>query len=150
VVYFSIVVQKNYLRPMKTSVFREASFNAAHRLYNPKWTNEKNDEIFGLCNNPNYHGHNYDLIVKVTGYVDAETGFVIDLKLLGDIMKEKVCDRYDHRNLNLDFEEFKTLNPTAENIARVIYEIIRPEINSELEVKVILYETPRNYVEYPA
>ena len=135
---------------MKTSVFRKASFNAAHRLYNPKWTNEKNDDIFGLCNNPNYHGHNYDLIVKVTGYVDAETGFVIDLKLLGDIMKEKVCDRYDHKNLNLDFEEFKSLNPTAENIARVIYEILRPEINSELEVKVILYETPRNYVKYPA
>ncbi|MBC7863493.1 MAG: 6-carboxytetrahydropterin synthase [Bacteroidia bacterium] len=135
---------------MKTSVFRKASFNAAHRLYNPKWSNEKNDEIFGLCNNPNFHGHNYDLIVKVTGYVDAETGYVIDLKLLSDIIKEKVTDRYDHRNLNLDFEEFKTLNPTAENIARVIYELLRSEINSELDLKIILYETPRNFVEYPA
>jgi 6-pyruvoyltetrahydropterin/6-carboxytetrahydropterin synthase len=135
---------------MKTSVFRKASFNAAHRLYNPKWSDEKNDEIFGLCNNPNFHGHNYDLIVKVTGYVDAETGYVIDLKLLNDVIKEKVTDRYDHRNLNLDFEEFKTLNPTVENIARVIYELLRSEIDSELDLKVILYETPRNFVEYPA
>ena len=135
---------------MKTSVFRKSSFNAAHRLYNPKWSNQKNDEVFGLCNNLNYHGHNYDLIVNVTGYINPETGFVIDLKLLGDIVKEKICDRYDHKNLNLDFEEFKLLNQTAENIAKVIYEILRQEISPELDIQITLYETPRNYVVYPS
>ena len=133
----------------KTSVYRKAHFNAAHRLNNPNWNEQKNDEVFGLCNNPSYHGHNYDLIVKVTGYVNPETGYVIDMKDLSDLIKSEIEERFDHKNLNLDTIEFKNLNPTAENIARVIFEILRPEISVDLDLQIRLYETPRNFVEYP-
>lgn len=135
---------------IKTTVCRKAHFNAAHRLHNPKWSEEKNKSIFGKCNNPNYHGHNYDLIVKVTGEVDEETGFVVDMKELKTLIKQEVLERFDHKNLNLDTEEFKSLNPTAENIARIIYELLRPGINSEHSLSVTLYETKRNFVEYGA
>jgi 6-pyruvoyltetrahydropterin/6-carboxytetrahydropterin synthase len=133
---------------MKVSVFRTASFNAAHRLHNPKWDEETNKEVFGLCNNPNYHGHNYTLEVKVTGDIDPETGYVIDLKHLKSIISENVTERFDHRNLNLDVEEFRTLNPTAENIAVVIWNLLRKKLAYNLELTVRLYETERNYVEY--
>lgn len=135
---------------MRLSVYRKEHFNAAHRLHNPNWSDEKNKEVFGLCNNPNYHGHNYDLIVKVTGEVNPETGYVIDLKILKDIIKEEVTSKFDHKNLNLDTEEFKNLNPTAEHIAFVIYNKIRAKLNNQLDLNVTLYETERNFVEYPA
>ncbi len=135
---------------MRVSVYRKEHFNAAHRLHNPKWSDEKNAAVFGKCNNPNYHGHNYDLTVKLTGEVDEETGYVYDMKVLSDLIKAHVSDRFDHKNLNLDTEEFKNLNPTAENIAVVIYNILREKIDAQYELKVILYETERNYVEYPA
>lgn len=134
----------------KVAVFRKEHFNAAHRLNNPNWSEQKNKEVFGKCNHPNYHGHNYDLIVKVTGFVDEETGYLMDMKILSDIIKHKVLDRFDHMNLNIDVEEFANLNPTAENIAMVIYNLIEPEIDPALELKILLYETERNYVEYPA
>lgn len=134
----------------KIAVFRKEHFNAAHRLNNPSLSNEENAILFGKCNHVNYHGHNYELIVKVTGEVDEKTGYVIDTKILSELIKKLVIDRFDHRNLNLDVEEFKNLNPTAENIAIVIYNILRPVIAINLELKVILYETERNYVEYPA
>ena len=134
---------------MKVAVYRKAHFNAAHRLYNPEWTFEKNEAVFGKCNNPNWHGHNYDLEVKVVGEIDPETGYVIDLKILKDIIKEQVTDRFDHRNLNLDTEEFKNLNPTAENIAVVCYNLIREKLDDKFELYIRLYETPRNFVEYP-
>lgn len=134
---------------MTTSVVRKVTFHSAHRLYNPKWDEQKNNEVFGLCNNPNYHGHNYDLHVKVTGEIDPETGFVMDLKVLSDLLQSEIVERFDHRNLNLDTPEFKNLNPTAENIAKVIYDLIRPKINAQQKIQVILYETPRNYVIYP-
>ncbi len=133
----------------KTALTRCEHFNAAHRLHNPHWDDKKNKQIFGKCNNKNYHGHNYDLEVKVIGYCDPETGYLMDAKLLSDLIKELILDRFDHKNLNLDTEEFKQLNPTAENIARVIYNLLRPKINEELTLKIILYETERNYVEYP-
>jgi len=133
---------------MNVSVYRKEHFNAAHRLHNPNWSEEKNKAIFGLCNNPNYHGHNYELIVKVTGPVDPETGFVIDLKILKDIIKTYVLDCFDHKNLNLDIPQFKDLNPTAENIAIVIWQLIRPHITKEMDLTVKLYETPRNFVEF--
>ena len=135
---------------MKLSVYRKEHFNAAHRLHNPNWSDEKNQEIFGKCNNPNYHGHNYDLIVKVTGEVDPETGYVIDLKILKDIIKHNILDKFDHKNLNLDTVEFRELNPTAENIAIVIWHILREELDTKFDLKVTLYETERNFVEYPA
>jgi 6-pyruvoyltetrahydropterin/6-carboxytetrahydropterin synthase len=135
---------------MRVSVFRRAHFNAAHRLYNPKWSNEKNDEVFGLCNNANYHGHNYELEVKVTGEVDPETGYVIDIKILKDLIYDKIELRFDHKNLNLDTEEFQNLNPTAENICYVIWNILREELPKKFDLSVRLFETPRNYVEYPA
>ena len=135
---------------MRISAYRKAHFNAAHRLHNPNWSEQKNQEVFGLCNNPNYHGHNYELEVKVTGEVDPETGYLIDLKFLKDIIKEKVERRFDHKNLNLDTEEFKHLNPTAEHICFVIWQILRRELDEQYELAVRLYETPRNYVEYPA
>lgn len=135
---------------MRISAFRKAHFNAAHRLHNDKWSDEKNKEIFGLCNNPLYHGHNYELEVKLTGEVDPETGFLYDLKILKDIIKEHVENHLDHKNLNLEVEEFKDLNPTAENICFVIYNILRSKIESEYEITVKLWETPRNYVQYPA
>lgn len=135
---------------MKTAVFRKGTFNAAHRLHNPTWSDEKNTEIFGLCNNQNYHGHNYDLIVKVVGDVDPETGYVIDLKWLNELIKEEVEERFDHKNLNMDTAEFKNLNPTAENIARVIYTILREKLDKNLDLFITLYETERNFVTYPA
>ena len=134
---------------MKTAVYRKANFNAAHRLHNPKWDDKTNNEIFGLCNNPNYHGHNYDLLVKLVGNVDPETGYVFDLKILNDIIKSEIIERFDHKNLNLDTQEFKKLNPTAENIARIIYELLRAKIDEVFGLEITLYETPRNYVVYP-
>jgi 6-pyruvoyltetrahydropterin/6-carboxytetrahydropterin synthase len=133
---------------MKVTVCRKAHFNAAHRLYNPEWDNAYNTEVFGKCNNPNYHGHNYDLIVKVCGEIDPKTGFVIDIKVLKDIIERSVIERFDHRNLNLDISEFKNLNPTAENIAVVIWNILRTEIDRKLALKIVLFETERNFVEY--
>ncbi|MBC8046796.1 MAG: 6-carboxytetrahydropterin synthase [Fimbriimonadaceae bacterium] len=134
---------------MKTAVYRRATFNAAHRLYNPKWDNVTNDKIFGLCNNPNYHGHNYILIVKLIGDIDPETGYVIDLKILKDLIKEEVIEPFDHNNLNLDVPEFKNLNPTAENIAKVIYEKLRSRLETKYDIQIRLYETENNFVEYP-
>lgn len=134
---------------MKLSVFRKAHFNSAHRLFNKKWSFEKNKEVFGLCNNPNYHGHNYDLIVKVTGEIDPETGYVIDLKILKDIIEQEVMERFDHKNLNLDVAEFQELIPTVENIAVVIYNLIRKRLDKKYDVQIRLYETERNFVEYP-
>lgn len=135
---------------MKVAVFRKEHFNAAHRLHNPKWSKEKNESIFGKCNNEYYHGHNYELIIKVSGEPDPDTGYVYDMKVLSDIIKDNVTDKFDHRNLNLDVEEFKDLNPTAENIAVVIYNILRDKIEPRFDLKVTLYETERNFVEYPA
>ncbi len=134
----------------RLSVYRKEHFNAAHRLFNPTWSDEQNDKIFGKCNNPNFHGHNYDLIVKLTGEIQPDTGYVFDLKILSDILKRDVLDIFDHKNLNLDVDFFKNLNPTAENIAVVIYDILRPQIDKKLELKIKLFETERNYVEYPA
>lgn len=134
----------------KISVIRKEHFNAAHRLFNPGWSDEKNQEIFGKCNNPNYHGHNYDLLVKLTGFPDPKTGYVFDLKVLSDIIKENILDKFDHKNLNLDVEYFKNLNPTAENIVVVIYDILRQKLDEKFDLKITLFETERNYVEYPA
>ncbi|HET8859077.1 6-pyruvoyl trahydropterin synthase family protein [Marivirga sp.] len=134
---------------MKVAVFRKEHFNAAHRLNNPSWSEEKNQKVFGKCNNPNFHGHNYELIVKVTGEVDPETGYVMDMKVLSDLIKDRVLNRFDHKNLNLDTEEFSNLNPTAENIAIVIFNLLREKIDSNKELRIRLYETERNYVEYP-
>ena len=133
----------------KVAVYRKTHFNAAHRLHNPDWDDATNQKVFGKCNNPNFHGHNYDLIVKVVGEVDPRTGYVMDMKLLKDVMKAQVLDRFDHKNLNLDTEEFKNLNPTAENIAIVIWEILREHLDPKLELTVRLYETERNFVEFP-
>lgn len=134
---------------MKTAVYRKEHFNAAHRLYNPKWTFDENEAYFGKCNNPNFHGHNYELIVKVVGETDPDTGYVVDMKWLSKLIKEKVLVKFDHKNLNLDTEEFATLNPTAENMARVIWELLRLHIDGKYDLKIFLYETERNYVEYP-
>lgn len=134
----------------KTAVFRREHFNAAHRLYNPAWDEASNERVFGKCAWPNYHGHNYELEVRVVGYPDPDTGYVMDTKLLSDLIQREVHARFDHRNLNLDTEEFRHLNPTAENIARVIFELLRPHIAAELDLQIRLYETPRNFVEYPA
>lgn len=133
---------------MKVTVSRKAQFNAAHRLYNPEWSFEKNEAVFGKCSNPNFHGHNYQLIVSVKGTIDPDTGYVIDMKDLKALIKEHVEDSFDHRNLNLDTEEFKTLNPTAENIAVVIWNRLRPHVKPSLELKVQLHETERNFVEF--
>lgn len=133
---------------MKVTISRKAHFNAAHRLYRKEWSMEKNNEIFGKCNNPNFHGHNYELIVSVTGEVDKETGYVVDVKVLSDIIKEDVENQFDHKNLNLDVPEFFDLNPTAENIVVVIYDKIKKRINPDFELEVVLYETPRNFVTY--
>lgn len=133
----------------KVAVYRKEHFNAAHRLTNPLWDHAKNDAVFGKCNNPNFHGHNYELVVKLVGIPDKETGYVMDLKMLSDIISESVLERFDHKNLNLDCAEFKTLNPTAENIAIVIYDILRSRIDKALDLQVRLYETERNFVEYP-
>jgi 6-pyruvoyltetrahydropterin/6-carboxytetrahydropterin synthase len=135
---------------MKVAVYRKEHFNAAHRLYNPAWTEEENNKVFGKCNNYNYHGHNYELIVKLTGETNPDTGYVIDMKFLSDIIQKNIITRFDHKNLNLDIEEFKNLNPTAENIAMVIWNILREKIENKYELKITLYETERNFVEYPA
>lgn len=134
---------------MRVTVSRRAHFNAAHRLYRKDWSHEKNDEVFGLCNNPNYHGHNYELIASVTGEIDKETGYVIDVKILKELIKTEIEDAFDHKNLNLDVPEFKNLNPTAENIVVIIYNKLRAKLASHLELEVTLYETPRNFVKYP-
>ena len=133
----------------RVAVFRKEHFNAAHRLHSPVLSDRDNEEIFGKCNLPNYHGHNYEVIVTVTGEVDPVTGYVIDLKTLKDIVWQYALNRFDHKNLNLDTEEFKNLNPTAENIVVVIYELLRPHIPKEKDMQIRLYETPRNFVEYP-
>lgn len=135
---------------MRVSVIRKAHFNAAHRLYNPNWKFEKNEEVFGLCNNPNYHGHNYNLEVKVTGEIDQATGYVIDIKDLKKMIEEEVLSRFDHKNLNLDTDEFQNLIPTAENIVVVIYNLLRAKLDHSYDLQVRLYETERNIVEYPA
>ncbi len=133
----------------KVAVYRKEHFNAAHRLHNPIWSEEKNNEIFGKCNNRNFHGHNYELVVKLVGEPDPETGYVIDLKLLSDIVQEEVIDRFDHKNLNLDVPQFRQLNPTAENIAITIYNLLRARLDPIHDLQVRLYETERNFVEYP-
>lgn len=138
-------IQKTF----KTAITRKEHFNAAHRLHNFHWSSEKNLEVFGKCNNPNFHGHNYDLEVTVIGYTDPLTGYVIDTKVLSDLIKKVVLNRFDHKNLNLDVIEFRDLNPTAENIAMVIYDLLRKPLDQQLDLKIKLYETPRNFVEYP-
>jgi 6-pyruvoyltetrahydropterin/6-carboxytetrahydropterin synthase len=135
---------------MRVSVYRRANFNAAHRLYRKDWTDARNKEIFGLCANPNYHGHNYYLEVKLTGEIDPETGYVIDLKLLNELIDRQVIQRFDHNNLNEDTIEFKSLNPTGENIVVVIYQLLRAELPKQYTLRVKLWETERNYFEYPA
>ncbi|UXE66957.1 MAG: 6-carboxytetrahydropterin synthase [Chryseotalea sp. WA131a] len=135
---------------MRISVSRKEHFNAAHRLFNAEWTFEKNEAVFGKCNNPNYHGHNYELIVTLIGESDPETGYVYDLKVLSDLIRENILKHFDHKNLNLDTLYFKNLNPTAENIAVVIWRILRQLIDNRYELKIKLYETERNFVEYPA
>lgn len=136
------------MQPGQVAVFRKEHFNAAHRLFNPDWDEATNLKVFGKCANPHYHGHNYEVVVKVTGSIDPKTGYVMDMKILSDILNEEVIERFDHRNLNLDVPEFKNLNPTAENIAIVIYNLIRGKIDSNLSLVVRLYETERNFVEY--
>jgi len=133
---------------MNVAVFRKEHFNAAHRLHNPSWSDDKNTEVFGKCNNPSFHGHNYELIVKLVGPIDPETGYVYDMKVLSDLIKENILNKFDHKNLNLDTEEFKDTNPTAENIAVVIWKILRGKIDKKLALIVRLYETERNFVEY--
>lgn len=130
------------------TVNRKAHFNAAHRLFRADWSDDKNRTIFGKCSNPNYHGHNYELVVSVTGEIDPETGFVIDMKVLKDLIKAKIEDAFDHKNLNVEVADFKDLNPTAENIAVVIWNRLRPHINQDNKLSVTLYETPRNFVKY--
>jgi 6-pyruvoyltetrahydropterin/6-carboxytetrahydropterin synthase len=130
------------------TVNRKAHFNAAHRLFRADWSDQKNTKVFGKCNNPNYHGHNYELIVSVTGKIDPETGFVIDMKVLKDLIKNEIEDAFDHKNLNIEVPEFKNLNPTAENIAVVIWNKLKPHINTSNKLSVTLYETPRNFVSY--
>ncbi|NQZ45744.1 MAG: 6-carboxytetrahydropterin synthase [Flavobacteriaceae bacterium] len=133
---------------MKVKVSRKAHFNAAHRLYRQDWDFEKNQEVFGKCNNPKFHGHNYELIVSVTGEINPETGYVMDMKILKDLIKEHVEEGLDHKNLNMEVPEFKEMNPTAENIAVVIYDRLRPHIDAANDIEVVLYETPRNFVTY--
>lgn len=133
---------------MKVKVSRKAHFNAAHRLFRPDWSTEKNNSIFGKCNNPNFHGHNYELIVSVSGEIDKETGFVMDMKVLKDLIRDEVEEHLDHKNLNLEVPEFNSLNPTAENIAVVIFNRLRPHITREKDLEIILYETPRNFVTF--
>lgn len=134
----------------KVAVYRREHFNAAHRLYNPDWDDAMNQKVFGKCALPHFHGHNYELEVKLTGKPDKKTGYVMDMKLLSDLIKKEIHARFDHKNLNLDTKEFKNLNPTAENIAVVIYKLLRPHIAKKMDLHIRLYETPRNFVEYPA
>lgn len=134
----------------RVAVYRTAHFNAAHRLHNPKWSDEKNKQIFGLCNNANYHGHNYELEVKLIGEIDPETGYVFDMKVLGNLINEHIEKRFDHKNLNIDCPEFQAIIPSAENIVVVIWQILRGVIDTRFDLHVKLYETPRNYVSFPA
>lgn len=134
----------------KVAVYRKEHFNAAHRLHNPLWNEDQNQKVFGKCNNPHFHGHNYELVIKVTGIPDPQTGYVMDMKKLSDLAQEQVIERFDHKNLNEDTAEFKDLNPTAENIAIVIYNILREKIEQDLDLQIRLYETERNFVDYPA
>ena len=134
----------------RVAVYRKEHFNAAHRLHNPAWDEATNQDVFGKCNSPHYHGHNYELVVKITGVPDPQTGYVMDLKVLSGLIGQEVIERFDHRNLNLDTVEFKNLNPTAENIAVVIYDLLRPHISADKDLQVTLYETERNFVTYPA
>ncbi|HTN07881.1 6-carboxytetrahydropterin synthase [Agriterribacter sp.] len=134
----------------KVAVYRREHFNAAHRLYNSRWDDATNFRVFGKCSNPHYHGHNYEMEIKVTGEPQEDTGFVMDMKVLSNLIQQYVVERFDHKNLNLDTAEFKNLNPTAENIAMVIYGLLRPYVNEKHDLQVRLYETPRNFVEYPA
>lgn len=133
---------------MRVSVYRKEHFNAAHRLFNPNWSDEQNDKVFGKCNNPNFHGHNYELIVQLKGEIDPDTGYVFDMKVLSDLIKDHVLTKFDHKNLNLDTDEFKNISPTAENIAVVIWNILREKIDRKFELTIRLYETERNFVEY--
>lgn len=134
----------------RVAVYRKEHFNAAHRLHNPEWDDITNEKVFGKCNNPHFHGHNYELVIKVTGETDASTGYVMDMKVLSDMVQENVIERFDHKNLNDDTVEFKNLNPTAENIAIVIYRILREKIDAKFDLQIRLYETERNFVDYPA
>jgi len=134
----------------RVAVYRKEHFNAAHRIFNPAWDDRKNADVFGKCSNPHYHGHNYELVVKVTGVPDPETGYVMDMKVLSRITTEEVIEKFDHKNLNLDTLYFRDLNPTAEHIAMVIYDLLRARIDPGLDLQVRLYETERNFVEYPA
>ncbi|MDR3712909.1 MAG: 6-carboxytetrahydropterin synthase [Puia sp.] len=133
----------------RVAVFRKEHFNAAHRLFNPAWDDRKNAEVFGKCSYPNYHGHNYEVVVKVTGTPDPQTGFVMDMKLLSDLIRVHVIEEFDHKNLNLDTPFFREMNPTAENIVMVIYDLLRSRIDPALGLRVRLYETERNFAEYP-
>jgi 6-pyruvoyltetrahydropterin/6-carboxytetrahydropterin synthase len=133
---------------MKATVSRQIHFNAAHRLYNKNWSDLKNQEVFGKCNNPNYHGHNYTVEARIRGEIDPETGYVVDTKIIKELLEKEVVELFDHRNLNLDTEEFRDLNPTAENIARVIFEKINTKIGTNKELTIVLHETERNYVEF--
>lgn len=133
---------------MKVTVSRKAHFNAAHRLYRKDWSDAQNEALFGKCSNPHYHGHNYELIVHVTGDIDPETGYVMDVKILKDLIKNEVEDKMDHKNLNEEVAEFFDLIPTAENMVVVIYNSLKPHLNPEHTLEVTLYETPRNYVSY--
>ena len=134
---------------MRISVFRRAHFNAAHRLNNPAWSEEKNKEVFGPCNNVNYHGHNYELEVRLTGEINPETGYLYDLGKLKELIKTHIEDKFDHKNLNIEVEEFQDLNPTAEHICFVIYQILRGQIEDKYDLRTKLWETPRNYVAFP-
>lgn len=135
---------------MKVAVYRKTHFNAAHRLYRKDWSDEKNKETFGLCSNPNFHGHNYYLEIKLIGEIDPETGYVIDLKILNEIVSKEILEKFDHSNLNEDLLEFKDLNPTGENIVVVIYNLLRKALDSKYDLTVKLWETERNFFEYPA
>ena len=135
---------------MRIAVFRKAHFNAAHRLHNPDWSDEKNKEVFGRCNNQYYHGHNYDLEVKVTGEVDPESGYLIDLKVLKDVIKSEVEDKFDHKNIDLEIPEFQNMMSSVENICYVIWDILQRKLGDQYEVRIRLWETPRNYAQYPA
>ena len=143
-----MVTRLSYFRDKMISVTRKSHFNAAHRLNNPNWTEEKNRAFFGLCNNENYHGHNYELDVTVSGELDNESGYLIDMKELSTLIEIEIESRFDHKNLNLDTDEFKNLNPTAENIAIVIWNILRKKIDKKFPLKICLYKTSRNFVEY--
>jgi 6-pyruvoyltetrahydropterin/6-carboxytetrahydropterin synthase len=134
---------------MKVTVSRKAHFNAAHRLYRKDWSEEQNQAVFGKCSNPHYHGHNYELIVHITGEIDPETGYVMDMKILKDLIEDEVEDKMDHKNLNEEVPEFFDKIPTAENIIVVIYDLLKPKLDPSHELAITLYETPRNYVSYP-